>query len=547
MRQSPGRLIGVLGHVFAIIAGGVVPSLAGAQGTPAATPANLESDATFETDACPFPVPDPLVEGQSLECGFLTTPLRHAEPEARQIRLFVIRLVSPNSEKLETPPVFLAGGPGQGGSSQLTGFLPEAPLAPLVDLRDVILIDQRGTGFSEPGLYCPADAGPGIPGLTPEEDGTPTAGRPEEGTPAAGTPRPAATPDVASLFGGDVPVEQLEACRASFDEQGIDLTAFSSAESAADINGLRVALGYDRVDLSGVSYGSRLGFVVERDFPSIVRAAVLASPAPPRTDRFSGQVGAFDQSLDRAIDQCEADPDCAAANPDLGANFDRAVEQLAARPLDVDLVDPTTGQPLASLPMDGDVFMFAVYQGLFIAPFVPMVPSLITGAVNGETEPFGVILGVAYSSVQSTIATGLQNTSNRAEEYPFVDPEAVNEVRDTLADSDLFNVVAAYEEIRGVWDVPAAHPVETEPVVGDVPTLVISGEFDPVTPPGYGELAVETLANGYAVELPGQSHDPAGFAGPAGVQLIVDFLSDPTRRPDTGAVERNRVDFSPEP
>lgn len=108
-------------------------------------------------------MPDAFVEGESLECGFLTTPLVHAKPDGEQVRLFVIRLVSPASDTLETPLVYLAGGPGQGGSTQLSAYLPDGPLRPLLEQQDVILIDQRGTGFSEPGLYCATDAGPGIP------------------------------------------------------------------------------------------------------------------------------------------------------------------------------------------------------------------------------------------------------------------------------------------------------------------------------------------------------------------------------------------------
>ncbi len=123
MRQAHNRLIAVL--ALALIVGGFVPLLASAQGTPAATPVNLASDATFETDTLPFPVPASFVEGESLECGFLTTPLVHAELADEQIRLFVIRLASPARDKLDTPLVFLAGGPGQGGSTQQIGFLPD--------------------------------------------------------------------------------------------------------------------------------------------------------------------------------------------------------------------------------------------------------------------------------------------------------------------------------------------------------------------------------------------------------------------------------------
>ncbi|HEV2528494.1 MAG TPA: alpha/beta fold hydrolase [Thermomicrobiales bacterium] len=333
MRQPDGRPVGVLVLAFALVLSGLVPSFARAQGTPEATPANLESSATYATAACPFPVPESFVEGESLECGFLTTPLVHVNPDGEQIRLFVTRLVSTATDPMDTPLVYLAGGPGQGGSTQLPAYLPGAPLQPLLELQDVILLDQRGTGFSEPSLFCPDEAGPSIPGLTPPATAT-----------LAATPQAGATPESGSGLAAPAdPLQRLVDCRASFAERGIDLTAFSSAESAADVNDLRVALGYDQVDLYSVSYGSQLGLVVERDFPSIVRAAILGSPLPPAANRFAGQVIAFDQSLASAIAQCEADPACAAANPDLSANFDRAIERLNADPLEVALVDPVTG------------------------------------------------------------------------------------------------------------------------------------------------------------------------------------------------------------
>ncbi|HEV2528493.1 MAG TPA: alpha/beta hydrolase [Thermomicrobiales bacterium] len=204
------------------------------------------------------------------------------------------------------------------------------------------------------------------------------------------------------------------------------------------------------------------------------------------------------------------------------------------------------------MPLDGGNFTFAIYSSLLFAPLVPAMPSLITAAVNGNADAFSLVLSVSLTGVQSTIATGLSNTIICTEEQAFVDLEeeraliAEAGVRDSLANNPQFNLAAGFEQSCAIWDLPAADPVETEPVVSVVPTLILTGEFDPITPPSYGELAVETLENGYAIEIPGASHDPATLAGPAGVQLIVDFLIDPTRRPDTSAIEQNQVDFSPE-
>ncbi len=118
--------------------------------------------------------------------------------------------------------------------------------------------------------------------------------------------------------------------------------------------------------------------------------------------------------------------------------------------------------------------------------------------------------------------------------------------RASLANTPPFNLATSFEQISGIRDLPTADPIETGPVVSDVALLILTGAFAPATPASGGELAVETPPNGCVIEIPGVSHDPATLAGPAGVQLILDFLADPTRRPDTSAIEQNQVDFSPE-
>jgi len=512
---------------------GVLVALSLVPVRPGPAAAQDEPLTTFEAADCPFALPPFLEEGKTVSCGYVTVPEFHDDPEGGTIRLAVAILASTAStarNPADEPLILLNGGPGQPSEPVLPSFDPdvEGSLAGLLERQDVVLFDQRGTGYSEPDLYCATDVPPTPGGGTDEED----------------IPTPA---DVEGEVAGSF-AEDAAACRETFDDQGIDLEAYTTAENAADVEDIRVALGYDQVDLLGISYGSRLALAVMRDFPDAVRSVVLASPLPPQIDQVAGQLIAFDAALTRVFDGCAADRACDRAYPNLEETFLTAIDTLEADPLPVTYEDLTTGEPV-EIPIDGETFVSLVYFSVFVGPLLPIVAPLMATAEAGVPDVMEIILPF-IATFGSGFSTGLQLAVNCQDEVNFSSVEdagaliAEAGVRPEIADGTGLGDLDYYEACEAL-DVRPERQVENRAVESDIPTLILTGAYDPITPTLYGELALETLLNGTLVEFVNAGHDPLSTAGPCAVDIATAFLADPAAEVDASCADDLEIDFSP--
>src|SRR5688572_23226007 len=239
----------------------------------------------FERAACAFAVPS----GYSPECGYLIVPENRARPGSPLIRLHVAIFRNRSGSPVSDPVVHLAGGPGS-SSLEVAGYLFSRGLDPILERRDFILFDQRGTGYSQPRLDCPERAD-----LTAALLGR-------------------------GLSAAENHQEILDAfrrCRERLIAEGIDPSAYHSAASAADLNDLRLALGYEKLNLYAVSYGTRLALTVMRDYPQAVRSAVLDSAYPLQVNLYTALAPNADRSFNVFFSRCVAEPNCSAAYPDL--------------------------------------------------------------------------------------------------------------------------------------------------------------------------------------------------------------------------------------
>ena len=494
---------------------------------PAPATAQADSQVAFEEADCPFALPDFLEDGENVACGFVTVPLFHDEPEGDTIRLAVAVLESTGRRPVDEPLILLNGGPGQPSEPTLAGFDPEleGSLGALLERQDVILFDQRGTGYSEPGLYCSTD----VP---------PTAGDEPDDTDAPELDDTA----IVSL------AEEAAACRETFDDAGIDLEAFTTPENAADVEDIRVALDYDQVDLLGISYGSRLALTVVRDFPGSVRSVVLDSPLPPQADQVAGQLIAFDAALTRLFDACADDRACDRGYPDLEQTFLDTIEALEDEPIHVTYEDLETGEEM-EFPVDGETFVGLVYFSVFVGPLLPAVAPLIATAAAGLPDVMEVILPFV-ATFGAGFSTGMQLAINCQDEIAFSSLEEAEEliaeagVRPELAGGFGLGELAYYEACEEL-DLRPERRVESRPVESDVPALILTGAFDPITPTTYGEAALETLPNGTLVEFPNAGHDPLSTAGPCALVITLAFLDDPTAEVDTTCTDDLELDLSP--
>ncbi|MBN1584103.1 MAG: alpha/beta fold hydrolase [Anaerolineae bacterium] len=470
----------------------------------------------FEPTKCPAEI----LPGYAIECGAVTVPEDHARPNGESIRLAVAIVHSVSTNPAPDPVLFIAGGPGGRTLDSLSFWLDY--MNPLLAKRDLIFFDQRGTGYSEPALVCP------------EID-----------------------PRVTDPLQAYSHVEPIIACRERLESMGIDLDAYNSVQNAADIAALRRALGYERWNLYGVSYGSRVALTVLRNHPQGVRAAILDAITPVEADLLLDDPAYARDALQTLFAACRDDLVCRMAYPDLERVYAETVYTLSADPISLEIVHPKTGESRIEL-VNGRTFNGFVVGSLAM-PETSGVPGLIYEVGSGNLESIVANLESAWESATeeerkaqargsaARAAVGLQLAVLCNEEAPFVAPAEMDAMLTAYpADIHFFSTFdsALYGACRA-WGGGAADPRENEPVGSDIPALVMAGEYDAARSVAAARLAAEKLSNGMVVVFPGAGHSTV-LAGACPLAVMGSFLGDPTSTPDTDCIVRmERPQFYP--
>lgn len=460
---------------------------------------NAQSQSRFEPGPCPFEVAGP--EDGKLDCGTLIVPENRDRAGGRTLRLAVAILRSSSPTPRQDPVVFLSGGPG-GAFVRFTRQFADGELFRAIRAeRDLVVWDQRGTGYSEPTL-CPDLAGRLVgvdllPGTAERRIGA--------------------------------AVEIVAECRRRMEADNLDFSAYNSATSARDLDDLRRALGYERWNVFGASYGTRLALTAARDVPGGIRALVLDAVSPTVGGVDDGPAN-FARTLERVFRQCEADPACRLEFPNLEAEFDALVAALDAVPLRA-AVSETTVFPNGEVVLDGRAFALGLFQGLYSKHFIPLVPIVMREirarnthllaslaealAPDPETEnPWLYYLVECYEQVPSLSSSGAADVTSRHPRYALV------------YDWNFGPICEAWHGER------ADTTLLRRPITADIPALVAAGEFDPVTPPANGRLVAEHLPRSQYVEARGMSHGTLPFTD-CTRELTLAFLDDPDRPLDT--------------
>lgn len=450
---------------------------------------------SFVEGECPVDV-DRDVE---VRCGTIAVPLDHDQPDSDTIDLAVAVLPAVEAAPDDATPVMvLGGGPGEHTLEPLLDVLSsEAPLVALTADRDVVLLDQRGMGASEPALECPEYVA-AVSAITE-------------------------TPQIR-----DAAVEGFTACHRRLTEDGIDLSAFDTAANVRDLDVVRRALGYEQVSLFGTSYGARLALQAVRAFPDSIESATLSSPVPAEANFLLGAAASFDRAIAAVDAACSADAACASTYPDVGDTVQQLVERLDAQPVWVGIMaaDGST----VTVAVDGATVATILF-GMFYAPDGPAsFPYLV--AALGDADP--VVLSALLSQpAAAAVSYGAQLSffcAEEAQQRPDFEPGALG-VGQRLVDT---NPIAGSMlwDLCAIWDVEPADPQTFEPVDTDVPLLVVTGQFDQITPPSYGETVAGAASNAWYVEVAGVGHSPLFATGPCGVAVLAAFVAAPQDEPD---------------
>jgi len=402
------------------------------------------------------------------ECATLAVPLDHDAPDGATIDLAIARVPARRGGSDGTAFTLLAGGPGQ---SAIDSYAALAFAFRHVGRdRDIVLVDQRGTGASHP-LDCP-DAGAVATG---EDDAT-------LDTSSAEAARAAA------------------ACRASLD---VDPRFFTTSVAVRDLDRVRARLGLRAWHLYGISYGTRVAQHYTRRHPDRVATMILDAVVPPDVPLGPDVAPFADRALALVFARCTADPDCAIRFPDIERRTRAWLDELDAAPLDVDHEDLVSGGTRRS--RFGSRELAAVLRLMsYNAQTAALLPSMLGAAIDdGHLVPLVRQVALQGGSLGESLASGMHHAIVCTEDAPRIPDGAAAASRDTILGTALLEALVA--SCRD-WPPGALDPDFHEPLDVAVPTLILSGEADPITPPAYGERVAATLPRARHIVLPDQGH-----------------------------------------
>ncbi len=447
-----------------------------------------------ESTSCWFELGEGLEEGKNVDCGYLIVPEDRSNPSSQTIKLAYAVLHASAAEVKPDPVIYLSGGPGGNAVAELNAWVGTS----YFEDRDLILLDQRGTGYSEPTLNCPeSEQG--------EENAT-------------------------------------QICHDRLVGEGVDLQAYNSVQNAADVADLRVALGYDEWNLFGISYGTRLALTVLRDHPEGVRSVVIDSVYPPEISSWEEYGANTADVFQRLFEACANNADCSAAYPDLETTFYDTVGKLNAEPASYS--GTAKSGDAEEKTMTGSEYIDRLFQVLYVSTSIPSIPMVITEVANGNYAALDTLEAgdageparrqAPDSDADISDSEGMNLSVDCQEEVSFNDEaKAISNVPadpPLLHDNSVTTIQSTFSDCQ-TWGVKAADELETQPVVSDIPTLVVAGEFDPITPAKWAESAASHLSNSTFFMFPGGGHGVIDL-DECTQSIMLAFLEDPTAKPD---------------
>lgn len=409
----------------------------------------------LELEDCQLSTPGIAVRLEA-RCGKLRVPEDPHNPQGKQIDLNLAILPAVSRNPAPDPIFFIPGGPGEAATESYLGLSGAFEL--LNQKRDVVLVDQRGTGGSNP-LECtfPEDEGENAEELAP----------------------------------------YLRQCLAELDA---DPGLYTTAIAMDDLDQVRQALGYEQINLYGASYGTRAALAYLRQHPDHVRAVILDGVAPPNWTLGPSAPSDAQHALDELFARCIADTLCNEEFPDLQQEFQSLIAGLENNPVEVELDDPVSGVS-NTFTMTRDRFANTIHLLSYTPETATLIPLLVhTAYVEKDYRRLAAVALSYESLLGESLSSGMRFSVICSEDAPFFGQP--DDQESYLGDY----VVDSFKNICSIW--PRGQiPVEFRlPVQSDVPVLLISGEVDPVTPPANAEMTMRSLSNSLHLIAPGMGH-----------------------------------------
>ncbi|RUO33534.1 alpha/beta hydrolase [Aliidiomarina sanyensis] len=430
---------------------------------------------------------------EQIECGYLTVPEDHLNPTDETLDIYVVRLPAISSGKSPDPLVFLAGGPGQ-AATELTAFIASI-FSEVRQTRDILLIDQRGTGKSNP-LQCDLQ-------------------------------------DLDLLLLSEEEIDLTAAAQTCADALDVNFQHYHTVNAIHDFDAVRRALGYQQINLYGGSYGTRAGLVWMREKPEAIRAVVLDGLAP--TQVVVGPFGTFSQrAYERLVADCAADTACHERFGDVDANYQALRQALREQPPVLQYRDPRSDE-IVELLLTEPRLSGTLRNALYSPRTRQLIPLVMDATARGDYRP---LIGLFNSmDAENPMYLGLTLSVLCQEDMPRVDETLLTRDRENIFMGG--QLTDDFMSLCAGWPVNSGDPQWAEPVYSELPVLLLSGEQDPVTPPEWAELAAETLPNSRHIVAEHGGHTIVSHT--CANRLVAQFLDRPGAELDASCIDRTRL------
>ncbi len=403
---------------------------------------------------------------RAARCGSHEVWEDRAAGKGRRIAIKVAVIPARRRGAEPDPIVILAGGPGQGAIALASQV---APLfSRLNDSRDIVLVDQRGTGGSNP-LECEPDDGAGLQ----------------------------------SVFEDALPEKVVSQC---LEEIEADPRQYATPTAVADLEQVLGALGYARVNLWGGSYGTRVALEFMRRYPQRVRTATLDGVAPAGMKLPLSFVTDGEAAFERLVADCEAESGCGKAFPDLRRDLSALRSRLARQPARVEISDPVTGEP-QEVRVTENVFLSGLFRPLYAPEISSLLPLAVARAAGGDFNPLLAQNLEFTEALADNLAVGMHLSVVCSEDVPRITQADL-----ATASRAFFGRALVDDFMRAcrLWPRASMPADYFDPVRSEAPVLILSGGIDPATPPRYGEAILAGLPNARHAIAPNLSHGVSG-------------------------------------
>ncbi len=412
-------------------------------------------------------------------CGTMLRPLDPTGAVPGEIELRVAVVPALNLTPELDPLVPIAGGPGQGSVQFYTAY--SSAFEDVRRNRDILLIDQRGTGESAT-MDCEFD-----------DD------------------------MVDGEYSAELTIEYTEQC---LEQLPHDPRFFTTSVAVTDMEAVREALGYSSLNLYGVSYGTRVAQHFARRYPDSTRTVIIDGVIPPQISLGPEIATESQKAVDNILARCAEDEACNEHFPNVADDFKRVVATLRTAPVAIEIPNPSTGRPEAIDFGEGEL-AGAIRLLAYHPNAVAIMPLLIHEAGEGNYVPLGSQFMMTMIAMIDSLSLGMHNAVVCTEDVPFYDKSTIDYEGLEASYMGAFQL-EALEAICSVWP---AGPIDDEfkmPLATNLPVLLLSGDADPITPPRYADLAAADLENALHLIGKNQGHGQIGVGCTA--RLVADFI-----------------------